>query len=112
MLSKSPWRKLFLIASMLTLVSCDGGTTLTGFVRDTNGQPIEGASLRLESPSGSKSEVLSHANGSYKTSILHSPFKTKLIVTVSKKGYKTYRQEFPSGELQRKYDVVLERGES
>jgi hypothetical protein len=102
-------KRLLLIAAVSFIVSCDGGTTLTGYVRDTSGQPVEGATLTFESPSGSKSEVKSEAGGFYKTSILHSPDKTTLIVTVSKKGYKPHRQEFPSGELQRKYDVVLER---
>lgn len=77
----------FTVLACLTLSSCDGGTVVRGYVRDSSGVPIFDASITM-APVGEsrKWEVRSAKDGSYGISMLHAPGNS-VVLTVSKQGY-------------------------
>jgi hypothetical protein len=92
-------------------MACDGGTSISGHVRDVSGKSIEGAKVALNADDRTNVGETSRADGYYQTSIMHAPYKdVQVKLTVSKEGFKTYEQTFLSGEAskQKTYDVVLE----
>ena len=102
---------IYLSFLLCLVTSCDGGTSISGHVRDSSGKPIEGAKVNLYAGDRTNFGDTSRTNGYYQTSIMHAPFNdVQVKLTVSKEGFKTYEQTFLSGEAnkQKTYDVTLE----
>ena len=80
----------------LAVSGCDGGTALRGYVRDSAGAPIAGASISMN-PEGSPRnlEVQSAQDGSYSITMLHAP-GARVTVTVAKQGYVPVQRKFHS----------------
>ena len=85
---------------LLLLCACDGGTSLRGYVRDTHGLPIVGASITMRPDhEGRRHEVHSGNDGTYSITMLHAP-RHSVVVTVSKEGYIEVERRFRSeGEV-------------
>ena len=98
---------LMLVISLLALTSCDGFTTIRGYVRDKTGKPIEGARVILKSDSRVYQDETTPKDGSYLLDTTNEPFKFQMKLVVSKDGYETFEKSFES--CQRcEQDVVLD----
>lgn len=105
--------KRILILSFLCvpiIVSCDGGSSFRGGVRDAEGRPLSGAKLTFETPSRSiTDEAVTSEDGSFSTMFLHSPYgRVQITIVVNKEGYKIHKQEVLAGHHEN-LQIVLER---
>ena len=93
---------------LLLLCACDGGTSLRGYVRDTHGHPIVGASITMRPDyEDRRHEVHSGDDGAYSITMLHEP-RHSVVVTVSKQGYAQVERRFRSkGEAIRQDFTLL-----
>jgi hypothetical protein len=75
---------------------CDGHTSLSGEVIGPDDKPVVGAKVRLTESEHPERGWDSTTNelGRYSVALTHAPFDISLVVTVSKDGYKPYREEF------------------
>ena len=94
-----------LLPLALALVcACDGGSQLTGEVRDPAGNPVPEATVTLaavynDTQIDSVTEPTG-AVGGFSVHILHSPFGSQpLRLSVRKAGYRSYDLEFTAGHL-------------
>jgi hypothetical protein len=94
---------------LLSLLACDGGTALKGYVRDAQGVPIVGASISMI-PEGDdrKDEVHSGENGAYSVSMLHAPGRS-VVIRISKPGYVEVEREFHSSGEALHQDFTLRK---
>ena len=105
--------KLILIFALLyvpLIISCDGGSSFKGIVRDVGGRPVAGAKPTFETPSRSiKDEVMTSEDGSFHTMFLHSPYgRVQIHFVVNNAGYKPYEQEIAAGHYEN-LQIVLEQ---
>lgn len=103
--------RLTLVAVCITLLllcACDGGTSLRGYVRDTQGVPIVGASITMRPDhEDRRHDVHSGDDGAYSITMLHAP-RRSVVVTVSKQGYVEVERRFRSeGEVIRQDFTLL-----
>lgn len=98
-----------LVLSTFLLASCDGHTSVSGYVYDGKGQPIEDALVALEEH-GHTFEIRTRKDGSFDVGVTHAPTEVQLTFTVSKEGYEPHKETFSSRkEPERGYKIVLER---
>jgi Carboxypeptidase regulatory-like domain len=71
--------------ALCMLPSCDGGLTITGVVRDSAGQPIDHALVRVQN-----ADERSDANGCFRIFEIVSPRSRELGVRVEAVGYKPF----------------------
>ena len=101
---------VFPLIGLLIFVSCDGGSSFKGSVRDAGGHPIAGAKVTFETPPGDvRREETTSTEGTFSTTFLHSPYKgVRISIIVSKDGYKTHQQEVSAGEY-KDFQIILEK---
>ena len=98
-----------LVLSTFFLASCDGHTSVSGYVYDGKGQPIEDALVVLEEH-GRKFEIRTRKDGSFDVGVTHAPTEVQLTFTVSKEGYKPHKESFSSRkEPERGHRIVLDK---
>jgi Carboxypeptidase regulatory-like domain len=100
----------WLITLTLILTGCDGHTSISGTVSDSNGSPIEGADVILVAPhyDGYKSESITDTDGKFSLGVTHAPGRFSLSLRVSKANYKDYESAVSSNVMSEKYSIVLE----
>ncbi len=105
------------LASALLLVTCavcavactcDGATFVRGVVRDSQGRPVGGASVRLVWRDGTTAATAeSKRDGSYTIGTTHPPALFGTVrLTVTKDGYVDAAADCPTSRLSRR-DVTL-----
>jgi hypothetical protein len=92
---------------------CHGHTHLEGRVLGPRGKPVAGAKVRLalaEDPER-VSEMTTEKDGRFFAALTHAPSNVALVLTVTKQGFKTYREEFTARQAREvaSMKVVLER---
>jgi hypothetical protein len=60
------------------------------------GRPLEGATVRFGQPGQSQSERVTGEDGRFGVGRVHAPFEVRLVLTVTKEGFRPYRQEISS----------------
>jgi hypothetical protein len=101
---------MFISLLALLVAGCDGETRLRGRIVDPEGTPIAQAVVRLdEIPKNlNDSEDKTDRSGMFHVSIMHAPVSTDLVLTVSKDGYQTYREEINSSRVKKEdREIVL-----
>jgi hypothetical protein len=86
---------LCLVAVALTC-GCDGGTRLQGRVLGPDGKPLAGAKVQFGQPGDLQSERVTGEDGRFEVGRVHAPFEVKLVLTVTKEGFRPYRQQISS----------------
>jgi Carboxypeptidase regulatory-like domain len=78
----------------------DAWTNLSGEVVEPDGKPIPGATVTLAERESRPNKVIRMTDeaGRYEVSLGHAGRGRVMVVTVSKSGYKEYRQEFKAHE--------------
>lgn len=97
---------LWLVVALLTS-GCDAWTQARGTIRDTSGNPVPDAIVTIKVGSNSQ-EVRSAEDGGYMTSVSQPPWKTEVIITVSKPGYLLHAKKLQGPGNYKDLDVVLQ----
>lgn len=109
----------WLLSAVTFFTACfaDGGSTVTGHVYDTRGNPINGARVTLEAPGQAASpdgttvdDRESREDGCYHVFGMHAPGRVRILLTVTKEGYKPYSGQISAGRYAN--DVYLARTNS
>ena len=119
--------KLFSILAILFLIQfvCGFGSDIAGQIIDTQGNPVEGATLELvvwdqkkdKQPTKTIETTKTGSNGRFEIALGKENPETKLVLTVEKKGYKITVLKFTPQLVQRNdavfkdYKVILEKNE-
>ena len=85
-------------------VGCEGLTRLDGRVVDSEGQPIADARVLF-----GENQTATSGDGRFRCQMSHAPFEIQIDLTVSKKGFETYRETFTSRSDSFYRDIVLRK---
>ena len=98
----------FASVMLCALTGCDGGTNISGSVRDGAGRPITGATVTMQI-SDRVEKCITQADGRYAVGMTHAPFpNVDILIHAEKQGYKRFEQHLKStSELNRHLDIVL-----
>jgi len=107
-----------MLFAAMTCCSSDGGAEVSGRISDSNGNPLVGAEITIEVASSSANDPhskpianeLSKTNGCFDAGGMHAGERHKLILRVSKDGFKPYVATFQSGIYTN--DIRLEKGQA
>jgi hypothetical protein len=91
----------------LLLSGCDAWTKAQGTIRDSAGKPIPDAIVTIKVGSDSR-EFRSAEDGRYMVLMSQPPWKTNVILTVSKPGYILSEKKLKAPSNYKELDVVLE----
>jgi hypothetical protein len=96
---------------ILLIAGCDGGTRVTGLVRDTSGNPIGEAKITLTEIETNRSvPTLSKQDGSYRIGMLHAPSAdVRLRLAIEKNGFAPWTLEFKSALRNPEFGITLNR---
>jgi hypothetical protein len=79
----------------------DGHTQLDGEVVGPDDKPVAGAEVQLSEAGPHRATAVTDEAGRYTVGLSHAPYDVPLVVTITRAGYKPYRQEFQSGRQER-----------
>jgi Carboxypeptidase regulatory-like domain len=97
---------LLILFACLIAISCDGHTTVKGFVYDSKDQPIQDALVTLKY-SDQTFTARTDKDGAYNVGLTHGPFFAGLTLTVVKDGYKAYELSFSANSAPTGYHNVV-----
>src|SRR5882724_5214720 len=89
------WCSGFLVVTLfLGTLGCDIFTSARGVVRDEEYRPVSGATVRLvKLNTGKTAEMTTGEDGWFQVTIAHGLPVGRFALTVSRRGYVTYRKE-------------------
>jgi hypothetical protein len=94
---------------LTTMFACDGHTSVHGHVQDSNGKPIEKASVTLET-NGRKDDIETANDGSFEVGFTHAPTEVQLTLRATKPGFKPFSETFSSRSRPKgDHKITLER---
>jgi hypothetical protein len=101
------------LAVVLLLTRCDGGTNVSGMVKDAGGKPIAGVVVSLtvydrEGKSVRTRSVTTVEDGRYVVGFMHSPFRVPLSIKADKSGYAPFEKRFESTDHVRNLNIVMQ----
>ncbi|MCA9075669.1 MAG: carboxypeptidase regulatory-like domain-containing protein [Planctomycetaceae bacterium] len=103
------WRSLF-VGFLVILAGCDGFTSVDGTVVDGDGNPVEGASIRVwRGDAQLGTDALSDSDGRFHQSGSHAPGSAPIDYVVSKSGFKSDRRKLKPNKEYWHMRIVLER---
>jgi hypothetical protein len=98
---------LALTLFLATFTGCDHFTHIKGIVQDSRGKPIADVTVKLTNGSRAM-QYQSDEDGSFLVEISDSPFKTELVLSATKYGYKPFEKRFYNTENLQSALITLE----
>jgi hypothetical protein len=98
---------LAFVTTLLILTGCDGGTRVTGTVKNAYGGSMSNVQITLKE--GNRSiHAISSDQGKFTIGMTHSPFNVELELFMARNGYKPFSKTFHSHDHLKTIDVTMQ----
>jgi hypothetical protein len=95
------------VTALLILTGCDGGTRITGTVKNVYGGPMSNVQVTLKE--GHRSiHAISSDQGKFTIGMTHSPFNVEFELSMARNGYKPFSKTFHSHDHLKTIDVIMQ----
>lgn len=102
--------RLIPIACLVFQAGCDGYASVSGYVVDGDGTPIEGATISMIHEGHAVGiGAVSAADGYFAENGCHAPIHSRIEFWVQKESFKAHRRHLPANDVDHNMRIVLER---